>query len=226
MSQAITLALVLAALQVVALRVGQHLLPALYFTTSSLFDRRSEVRGGATLFRAAIPFSTGMLVPLLISHDERAVAAAAGSIAWFLVLWPIIWSPALLFPHSKAWPIVGLLLFSWVGFAVLPVAGVLATETIRAENEWWHGSVQAAVLAVPITVVTLGLGRLAQGRVTFADDQLPEEGSELEPDEAYVPSLRERIDSASYAVPQGAVALGTLLILLWLVVRGRRDGRP
>jgi hypothetical protein len=103
MTKDIALALVLAAVQVLTLRVSQYAVPGLYFTTSSLFERRSEVKIGAILFRLVIPLGAGILVPVLSSENEYAVAASSGAIAWFLVLWPIAWSPSLLLPHPRSW---------------------------------------------------------------------------------------------------------------------------
>lgn len=233
MTQQLVLALVLAGLQVLVIRVAQYALPQLYFTTSSLFERRSEVKAGAILFRLSIPLIAGMLVPLLISDNKRAVAAAAGAICWFLVLWPIVWAPSLLFPHAKAWPIVGLLLAFWAAYTLFPIAGVSITEIAQgvARNgdlKWGSLFLEAILTTIPISTATWLLSRLVDQRVTFADDDFLDDevpDTEIEELDSYTPSLRERFESASAAVPEGLVSLATLVVLLLIVLRGRRNGR-
>jgi hypothetical protein len=225
----IVLTLVLAAVQVLSLRVTQYALPALYFTTSSLFDRRSEVRGGAILFRLAIPLASGMLVPILQPHNARAVAAGAGVIAWFLVLWPIAWAPSLLLPRSRAWPISALLFVTWVAFGLLPIAGVALTELAQdlfrdPHSGWSHAVLEAVFAGLPVTTGTWILGQLAQRRVSFADDDEDVPAEELE-EAPSTPSLSERLQSVSYSVPEGIVSLATLAVLILILLRANRYRR-
>jgi hypothetical protein len=188
------------------------------------------VQLGAILFRLSIPFAAGMLVPLLLSSDERAVAAASGAIAWFLVLWPIAWTPSLLFPHSRAWPIVALLISLWTGFTLLPIAGVTTTELLRdllheGSTSWGSKFAEAVVTALPITALISITGWVARRRITFADDPEPQSESSVV-DQPYRPSFREKIDAASYAIPYGFVNLGILFVLVLILVRsGKRHGR-
>jgi hypothetical protein len=228
MTREITVTLLLAALQVLILRIAQYALPALYFATSSLFDRRSEVRAGAILFRLAIPFGAGMLVPLLLAHHENLVASCAGVIAWFLVLWPIAWAPSVMLPQARGAPITGLLLLFWVAFAVLPIGGVSVTHLIQgAHTHWTNAFLEAVVTSIPISVAITLVAKAAGARVTFADDvEAEEEDYEEAVDEEYSLSWLDRVESAGQRVPDGLISLATLFVLVLILMRGLRSGRP
>jgi hypothetical protein len=98
-SQAIAAVVALVGLQLLVLRASQHAVPRLYFTTSSLFDRRADVSGGAVLLRLFVPFASGALAALLAPEDEFLVGSVSGGVCWFLIIWPIIWNPRLV-SHS------------------------------------------------------------------------------------------------------------------------------
>jgi hypothetical protein len=220
----ITFTLILAGLQVLTLRVAQYALPALYFSTASLFDRRSEVTAGAIAFRLAIPFTAGMLVPLVLTENEIVVASASGAIAWFLVLWPIAWAPSLMLPSARGWPITGLLLLFWVAFALLPVGGVEVTHLIQGTGDRSGAFLAAVVAGVPVTILVELVARASKTRVTFADD-VSEEPDDEAPDDDYTPSRLERLENVNYLIPNGVVSVATLLVLVLILIRGRRPGR-
>jgi hypothetical protein len=177
MTQEVTVVLVLAALQVLALRVSQYALPQFYFASGSLFLRRSEVTVGAILFRLSIPFAAGLMIPLMVSANELWVAAAAGGLAWFLMLWPIAWAPNVMLPlENRRW-IVLLLLGFWLAFAVLPLGGATLTMWVRdavtdSDASWWRTALsQELLFLVPITVGLTFLARVAGRSVSFHDDE-------------------------------------------------------
>lgn len=87
--------------QVGVLLGSQKLLPEYYFASAQFFVTRGEFKWKAISFRLAIPFTAGLLVPMLPGiENDRLVAVAAGFFAWFLVLWPIAWAPRVLVPTA------------------------------------------------------------------------------------------------------------------------------
>ncbi len=186
-SQAVAATFVLVALQLVVLRAGQHAKPSLYFTTSSLFDRRSDVSGTAVLFRLSIPFAAGALAALLVSDDALLVGAVSGGATWFLVIWPIIWNPRLV-SHRYSWPFVGVLAAFWLAFISLPLAGgalvEMITSVVSAEGaEWKSQYAWGLVTGVTFTAVAEGTSWIARRRLSFADDRSPVDSSRGDEDE-------------------------------------------
>jgi hypothetical protein len=215
----ITLAAVLVVIQLLVLRVTQYAFPGLYFSSAMLFERRSEVTTGAILFRLAIPFGAGLVVPLISSQDERVVASAAGVIAWFLILWPIAWAPSVMLPTGSSRWIWALLLGFWVAFGLLPLAGVAVTDVVldltrNHHIDWTAASVEGIITSVPISGLMLAVGRIATKRVSFRDDPEPEEDNETEEwveyDDYHEPHDRGRAIFAALVV----VTLGSFGVLL------------
>ena len=174
-AQAVAATFVLVVLQLVVLRASQHAKPTLYFTTSSLFDRRSDVSGAAVLFRLSIPFAAGGLAALLVSDDAILVGAISGGATWFLVIWPIIWNPRLV-SHRYSWPFVGVLFAFWLAFISLPLAGgslvELISNVISAEGaEWKSQYAWALVTGATFTAAAEGTSWLARRRLSFVDDR-------------------------------------------------------
>ena len=190
MTQSIATLIALIALQLSVFKVAQQVLSDLYYSTSQLFDSRSEVKGAAILFRLSIPFFAGVLAALILARNEIPVAAGSGALTWFLIIWPIAWAPSLMLSHSKRWPIVLLLLGFWGAFALLPIAGVAATNMIVSavqgkEIDWGLQFMLAAFTGIPISVTVGAFGRLANRRVSFAEDSEEEvEGDEDISDES------------------------------------------
>jgi hypothetical protein len=235
MTQEVTLALVLAVLQVLALRIFQRALPQLYFTAGSLFVQRSEVTVGAILFRLAIPFSAGLVVPLLVQENELWVAAASGALAWFLVVWPILWSPDIMLPGERRGWIAVLLGAFWVAFAFLPVLGATLTGWIQSvvsdsDAEWWRTAIaQELILLLPVSLGWALLVRVARRRVTFSHEEPRADLSE----EVDWPMEEEESDSRRWFEPapwhMSVVLLAIVLlpvvlvaILVAIISRGRK----
>ena len=192
-SQTIAALGLLVAVQLLVLRTSQHAVPSLYFTTSSLFDRRADVSGGAVLFRLSLPFGSGMLAALLAPTDEALVACIAGALCWFLVIWPIIWNPRLV-THPIHRPFIGVLAAFWAAFTVLPLAGVgvaiLIEDVLQGQaSELSAQYVWAVITAVPIGVAVKLTTRFASQRLSFVDD--PQEVTGPDPnsiaDEEFAP---------------------------------------
>lgn len=176
-SQAIAATFVLIALQLAVLRASQHAVPSLYFTTSSLFDRRADVSGGAVLFRLSIPLAAGGVAALLAPDNALAVGAISGGGAWFLAIWPIIWNPRLA-SHRFTLPFVGILVAFLLAFAALPLAGVALEEAISgvisAEGaEWKAQYVWGLITGVTFSIVAEGASWFARTKLSFVDDSLP-----------------------------------------------------
>jgi len=186
MTAELTVAAVLAILQVLVLRASQYAFPNLYFTSAWLFDRRSELTVGALIFRLAIPFSAGLLVPLMLSDNQKLIAGASGAVAWFLVLWPILWAPSVMLPSGWEWPLGVVLLAFWPAFCGLAIAGASVTEALQQLSadhhiDWGTEVSVAFVLVIPTTVCIAFLGRIARARLSFRDD--PYEPPEWEEEE-------------------------------------------
>jgi hypothetical protein len=222
MTQSITTLAVLTALQLMVFFVAQRASSDLYFTTSSLFDRRSEVTYGAILFRLSIPFFAGAFAALILTKNEMPVAVGSGAIAWFLVLWPIVWAPSLMLPYAKRWPIVLLLLGFWGAFALLPTAGVVAARAVESlvqgePIDWGLEYLLAVATSVPMSLAVMGLSRITRKRVSFADD--------LEEEEEEVADVDELIEGNrahfAYALGIGASFVFVLAGYFWLRRRER-----
>jgi hypothetical protein len=173
-SQSVVAGLVLVVLQLLVLRTAQHAVPSLYFTTSSLFDRRRDVSGAAVLFRLSVPFVAGVAVAFLAPEREAVVACAAGTLCWFLVIWPIIWNPRIV-GHPMRPAFLAVLGSFWIAFATLPIAGVALGDVMRdvfagAAPEWQAQYVWAVVTTLPISVGVWGITTLAARRLSFTDD--------------------------------------------------------
>jgi hypothetical protein len=229
-------ALIVAALavgQAAFLRLSQYVLPEFYFASGSLFARRAEVRWKAILFRLAIPFSAGLIVPALPAHHDYRVAAVSGAVAWFLVLWPIMWSPAVMVPPVRrgvrwlyvlwgAW---------WAFFTLLPLSGVAVATWIHTVHtdpaaHWWETPIADEVaLFIPVGLGALLLGRLAQKEVTFFTDE-PDEEEERRLEEFGHEGRSRRLNFVNLAAGSfyASAYLVPLLLLgiLIAIVRGRR----
>lgn len=223
-SSEIGIAALLAGALLLVLRVSQRAAPSLYFTTSSFFETRAEVRGRAILFRMALPALAGAAAALVAPDHEMAIASLAGGIGWFLAIWPVMWNPSLL-PHPRRALIWLLLLAFWAAYALLPVAGVAVYELIEgvARNrrvDWTEEIVKAAVTTLPISTVIWLTSRAANSRVTFVDD-LEEESAEVANEfEGYSPSILDRAQYSAAEIAAVASAATLLLVIGALVFRG------
>lgn len=221
--------------QVGVLLLSQYAVPEYYFSSGSFFIRRAEVKWKAVLFRLAIPFSAGLLVPLLPVDDENLVAVAAGALAWFLVLWPIVWAPALMVPPIAGlrW-LVALWLVFWVAFATLPLSGVALMNWIRAvlndpDASWWEEQIAGQLfLLIPVLGITLFVASLVNQRVPLrgGDDPPSEELDDEEWQYDEEPQRRSLLEPAAWhftAAIYSAILVPFLLlgILVAIVTKGR-----
>lgn len=221
-SQALTALVVLVGLQLLVLRASQHAVPSLYFTTSSLFDRRADVSGRAVLFRLSVPLVAGAGAALLVPQQDVAVATASGALCWFLIIWPIIWNPRLV-SHGFHLPFVAMLGTFWVAYAAIPLSGVAIVNVVQdvaagRAPEWQEQYVWGVITGLTFA----GVAKLASGfaarRLSFADDPQPD----VEPEERY----EEYYDSEPRAVIRYLPALALIATSIGLAVRamGKRRG--
>jgi hypothetical protein len=241
LSDAIFIA-VLAFGQVGLLLLSQYLIPEYYFGTAQFLVRRQEFKWKAVVFRLAIPFSAGLVVPFLPVENETLVAISAGFLAWFLILWPIAWAPTLMVPPIRRFGvIVALWGLWWAFFAVLPWSGVaLATWTQSVltdpDASWWQGQLAWELFAAP-AVVFLGIvaarfvdrevpliGGASDDESDDPDDDLAEhEDYEYEPEPQERPWLAPAPWQITVALFSVALLPFLLLgVLIALLARGSR----
>lgn len=229
-SQTVASVLVLVGLQLLVLRASQHAVPNLYFTTSSLFDRRADVSGGAVLFRLSVPFVTGAVAALLAPEDEFLVGAVSGGLCWFLVIWPIIWNPRLV-SHRFHLPFVAVLVVFWIAYATLPLAGAalvhIVSDVISGDAAGWQAEyVWAVITGIPISVLVKVVSSFAARKMSFvgdsseASESSSEERKEEDLDDWELPAILG--DPPVFALV-GAVT-GIVLIALIRLVGSRRSG--
>lgn len=174
------------------------------------------------MFRLGIPFVAGVLAALIVDDVAVEVGMASGCLAWFLVLWPIIWSPALV-PHPLHLPFLSVLAAFWAAFAILPGGGALAvllvTDVVNGTAPEWQTQYAWAVLTLPVGLSVSAACSFAGKRLSFADD-LPDEP----PDdyEHHAASWYQRMHRLGYWAPPAWVwILGALVFALARRHRGR-----
>jgi hypothetical protein len=221
----------LVAIQLVAIKAMQHRAPHLYFTTSALFSSRADVRGSAVLARLLVPFLAGALAYALSGDCAAGVAAVAGGVAWFLVIWPVVWNPRLL-EQGWSWTLALVVALFQMAFVVLAVAGAGITEAIARGVDGDTSELQsqyawALLTSLPLSALAAGASWFAGRRISFADDPYPE--AEITPDDDLdeVSVWREWASEAPlYATPAYTLGLAVGALVgfgAWLgLKRGRR----
>jgi hypothetical protein len=229
-SQTVASVIVLVGLQLLVLRASQHAVPSLYFTTSSLFDRRADVSGGAVLFRLSVPIIAGAVAALLAPEDEFLVGAISGGLCWFLVIWPIIWNPRIV-SHGFHLPFVAVLTVFWIAYATLPLAGAalvnIVSDVISGDAAGWQAEyVWAVITGIPIAGLARVTSSFAARRMSFVGDpsMASESPSEKLTDEDLDDwELAEFLEDPPVLALIGAVT-GIVLIALIRLAGGRRRG--
>lgn len=168
--------------QVGVLVAAKQLAPELYFASAQFFVTRGEFKWKAILFRLAVPFTAGFLVPVLPGvESERLVAVSTGFFAWFLILWPIAWAPRLMIPQLSTRSvrlIVLLWLLWWLFFTLLPVSGAALTAWIRSvlsdpDSSWWEAQLAGQLfLLIPVSVIAFAATKLIDKEVPRLGDEL------------------------------------------------------
>lgn len=211
---------VLATLQLAALRATQHFAPRLYFTTATLFETASDVTWGAIAARLAIPLATGILTAFLAPADAAFIAGAAGGVAWFLAIWPMLWAPAQL---SQAWTrgLAAALVAFQLAFVALPVLGVSLAfwlqRTLTADGTAVQQQVAVELaVALPLAVLWGAASALASRRVAREHGNRPWESDFIPEEDDWRPTRSERaaellrdprVSAASVAATVFAVCL-------------------
>lgn len=230
MTAEVTTVVVLVLLQLLVLRVSQHAMPSLYFTTSSLFSRREDVAGKAVVFRLVIPLLAGAASSLLLGGYHADVAAIAGAAAWFLILWPIMWNPKIVDRPLHA-GFLGVLFVFWAAYALLPVAGAagatwLADTLDTSATEWKTQFAWSLPTGAVFSVLTWAITRAWGARVSFANDPAPRSIPVVEDGPPPQRSLRTRATFwMKYESSQWASALVLVSAVVWIFSGVRRARR-
>lgn len=218
--------LALAFAQVAVLWASQKALPEYYFASAQFFLTRGEFKWKAVLFRLAIPFTAGVLVPLLPGvENDRLVAVLSGFLAWFLILWPIAWAPRLMVPPLKGvrW-IIALWLGWWVFFTVLPLGGVAVMTWIKnvlndPDSSWWESALAGELLfVIPFGILAFLFTWGVNKRVPRLGDEQFEEQEEWSESEDFDHYERRSMSLLEPAEWHFTAALFSVMILPFLVI--------